>query len=208
MTSITNTDPRTKTSNSIQLSGLACLVGGLLWLVVNIAGAFGLPLGPPVVEGLLGVLLLLGLRGGPLGLLTLRAAGSGRTGRVSAIVTLLGLVSYLTGQALQTALGLATSEIGIFYAAGALLVGLGMLLLGITVLLARRLAGWRRFAPLSVGLYYAAMIPVQIVLFIGPNGTPSSTLLAFWRLTWALLGYAILSEAQTRRAGQLAGIGG
>jgi hypothetical protein len=169
MTSITNTDPRTKTSNSIQLSGLACLVGGLLWLVVNIAGAFGLPLGPPVVEGLLGVLLLLGLMGGPLGLLILRAAGSGRTGRVSAIVTLLGLVSYLTGQALQTALGLATSEIGIFYAAGALLVGLGMLLLGITVLLARRLAGWRRFA---------------------------------------LLGYAILSEAQTRRAGQLAGIGG
>ena len=151
MTSITNTDPRTKTSNSIQLSGLACLVGGLLWLVVNLTGAFGLPLGPPVVEGLLGVLLLLGLRGGPLGLLTLRA-GSGRTGRVSAIVTLLGLVSYLTGQALQTALGLATSEIGIFYAAGALLVGLGMLLLGITVLLARRLAGWRRFAPLSVGL--------------------------------------------------------
>lgn len=207
MTSITNTDPRTKTSNSIQPSGLACLVGGLLWLVVNLAGAFGLPLGPPVVEGLLGVLLLLGLRGGPLGLLTLRAGG-GRTGRVSAIVTLLGLVSYLTGQALQTALGLATSEIGIFYAAGALLVGLGMLLLGITVLLARRLAGWRRFAPLSVGLYYAAMIPVQIVLFIGPNGTPSSTLLAFWRLTWALLGYAILSEAQTRRAGQLAGIGG
>jgi hypothetical protein len=63
-------------------------------------------------------------------------------------------------------------------------------------------------AALRRPLYYAAMIPVQIVLFIGPNGTPSSTLLAFWGLTWALLGYAILSEVQTRRAGQLAGSGG
>jgi hypothetical protein len=107
---------------------------------------------------------------------------------------MVGLISYLTGQLLQTAFGFATQEIGIFYAAGALLVGLGTLLLGIAVILARRLSGWRRYAPLSVGAYYALMIPVQIVFFIGPNGAPSSTLLAFWGFAWALLGYAIFTS--------------
>jgi hypothetical protein len=68
-------------------------------------------------------------------------------------------------------------------------------LLGIAVILARRLSGWRRYAPLSVGVYYALMIPVQIVFFIGPNGAPSSTLLAFWGFAWALLGYAIFTSA-------------
>lgn len=72
-------------------------------------------------------------------------------GLVGAIVTLPGLLSYLAGRLLQTVLGFATQEIGILYAAGALLVG----------------------------LYFAAMILVQIVFFFGPGGAPSSLLLAF-----------------------------
>lgn len=198
MASTTRTETQAKTLDLIRFLGLACLVGGLLWLVLNLTEAFGVSLDPPIIKGLMGVVLLVGLTGGPLGLLSLRAVGSGRTGRVGmagTIVTLLGLLSDLTGQVLQSIFGFATQEIGIFYAAGALLVGLGTLLLGIAVILARRLSGWRRFAPLSVGFYYAAMIPFQIVFFIGPNGAPSSTLLAFWGLTWALLGYAIFSEA-------------
>lgn len=198
MSSITKTESRAGIGSRVRLLGLACLVGGLLWWVLNISEPLGLPLGPPPVDGLLGVLLLAGLMGGPLGLLALQAAGDGRTGRIGrigAVVALLGLLSYLAGQLLQTVLGLATEEIGIFYAAGALLVGLGMLALGIAALVARRLTGWLRFAPLTVGLYYAAMIPVQVLFFIGPNSTPSATLLAFWGVTWMLLGYAIFAEA-------------
>lgn len=198
MSSITTTETQAKTSDLIRSLGLACLLGGLLWLVFNVSEAFGLPLGPLIVEGTMGVLLLMGLMGGPLGLLRLRAAGSGRTGRVGMVgasVALLGLCSYLVGYTIESVFGLAAQEIGIFYAAGALLVCIGMLPLGIATILARRLTGWRKFAPFSVGLYYAAMIPVQVAFFIGPSGTPSATLLAFWGLTWALLGYAIFSEA-------------
>ena len=97
-------------------------------------------------------------------------------GRAGTIITLLGLLSYLIDQSLQTAFGFRAQEIGIFYAAGALLVGLGTLVLGTAVVLASRLPGWRRFAPLTVGLYYAFMILIPIVSFIGP---PSNTLLAF-----------------------------
>jgi len=195
---------REASASRVRLPGLACVIGGLLWWLLNISEPFGLPLGPALVEGLIGVVLLVGLMGGPLGLLALRATGNdrtGRTGKIGAVIALLGLLSYLAGQLLQTVLGLATSEIGIFYAIGALLVGLGMLALGIAALVARRLPGWKRFVPLSVGAYYAAMIPVQIVFFIGPNGLPSATLLAFWGLTWAALGYAISSEASGKVTG-------
>jgi hypothetical protein len=195
MTSITSTRSRSETAIIVRLFGLACMVGGLLWWLLNASEPFGIPLGPPVVGGVIGVVLLVGLTGGPLGLLALRATGHLKMGLAGTTITMVGLISYLTGQLLQTAFGFATQEIGIFYAAGALLVGLGTLLLGIAVTLARRLAGWRRFAPLFVGLYYAAMIPVQVVFFIRPDGAPSNTLLAFWGLTWALLGWAIFSSA-------------
>lgn len=82
---------------------------------------------------------------------------------------------------------------------GALLVGLGMLAPGIATIAARQLRDWRSIAPLLVGLYYAVMLPTQLVFFIGPNGMPSVALLAFWGLTWALLGCAIWSSTVGRR---------
>lgn len=82
-----------------------------------------------------------------------------------------------------------------FYPVGALLVGVGMLTLGIVMFVARALTGWRRMAPLFVGLYYVVMIPFQIVFFIVPNGEPSSLLLGLWSITWILFGYAIWSSA-------------
>jgi hypothetical protein len=195
MTSLTDTRLRSETVTIVRLFGLACMVGGLLWWLLNASEAFGIPLGPPAVGGVIGVVLLVGLMGGPFGLLALRATGRLKMGLAGTAVTVVGLISDLTGQLLQTAFGYATQEIGIFYAAGALLVGLGTLLLGIAAILARRLSGWRRYAPLGVGAYYALMIPVQVVFFIGPNGAPSNTLLAFWGFAWAFLGYAIFTSA-------------
>ncbi len=198
MSTMTSTEARLETPNRVRLLGIACTIGGLLWWLLNASEPLGIPLAP-VLGGVIGVVLLAGLMGGPLGLLALRATGASRMGLAGAIVTLVGLLSYLAGQLLQSVFGIAIQEIGTFYATGALLVGLGTLLLGIATVLEKRLMGWRRFAPLSVGLYYAAMIPVQIVYFIVPNGTPSGTLLAFWGLTWAMLGYAIYSEARRVR---------
>jgi hypothetical protein len=152
------------------------------------------PDGPlALLSNILSVLLLLGLLGGPVGLLAMGAIGEGHTqlaGRLGAGVAVLGLLSYLGGVAYTT---LVDPSMGIFYALGALLSGIGMLTLGVAVILARRLRGWRRQAPVLVGIYYLLMISVQIVFFIGPTGQPSELLLGLWGLTWALLGAAIAS---------------
>jgi uncharacterized membrane protein len=71
-----------------------------------------------------------------------------------------------------------------------------MLTLGAATSMARRLPGWRRIAPVMVGIYYACMIPIQIIFFIIPQGAPSVTILAFWGLPWALLGWTIWSVAR------------
>jgi hypothetical protein len=62
------------------------------------------------------------------------SATGGRFGKIGAAIALPGLLSYLVGQLLQVILGLAATDIGIFYAMGAPLVCLGMLPLGIAAL--------------------------------------------------------------------------
>lgn len=115
-------------------------------------------------------------------------------GHIGTSFTLLGICSYLAATLSKYIVGY---EVEIFYPAGALLVGVGMLTLGISVFVARRLTGWRRMAPLFVGLYYIVMIPFQIVFFIIPKGQPSPILLGFWSVTWILFGYAIWSSASS-----------
>lgn len=179
----------------IRFTGLACLTGGLLWAALVTVEQLQSPV-PPIIPGLLIPFpMLLGLACGPLGLLVLFASGSGRTRRIGLIgtsITLLGLFSYLAATLSKYIVGY---EVEFFYPIGALMVGVGMLILGIAVSLARRLPGWRRMAPFFVGVYYVAMIPFQIVFFIIPKGQPSLILLGFWSVTWILLGYAIWSCA-------------
>jgi len=113
-------------------------------------------------------------------------------GRIGSSISLMGVISYLAAALSKYVVGY---EMEFFYPVGALLVGVGMLMLGIVEFVARSLTGWRRMAPLFVGLYYVAMIPFQIVFFIIPNGEPSSLLLGFWSVAWILFGYAIWSSA-------------
>lgn len=174
--------------NQIRLAGLACLLGGLLFLGINLLPTQSSSL---LLDGV-SVLLLVGLVGGPLGIRGLHGFGQGRVrrlGGVGVIITLLGLFVYLIGVFANR----LNPEMGFLYALGALFSGLGMLLAGIAVIAGGQLAGWRRFTPLLVGLYYLVMIPIQIVFFIGPTGEPSPLLLGFWGVTWALLGYALAS---------------
>lgn len=180
----------------IRLTGLATLLGGLLWVVLVIVDP--LEEVPSIVTGLLIPLpMLLCLACGPLGLLILRSSGEGgkrRVGLIGTSIALLGICSYLAATLSKYIIGY---EVEFFYPIGALLIGIGMLILGITVSRARRLPGWRRMAPLFVGLYYVLMIPFQIVFFIIPVGQPSPILLGLWSVTWILLGYAIWSGASS-----------
>lgn len=178
----------------IRFSGLACLIGGLLWAAL--VSVELLEAVPSIVSGLLiPIPMLLGMACGPLGLLILSASGSGRMRRVGLIgtsISLLGVCSYLAATLSKYIVGY---EVDLFYPVGALLIGVGMLMLGIAVFVGRWMTGWRRMAPLFVGLYYVVMIPFQIVFFIIPDGQPSSILLGFWSVAWILMGYAIWSSA-------------
>lgn len=186
-------DRPAESAGFIRYLGLACIIGGLMMPVLeNVAPIQAVP--SIIRETLLGILLNLGIACGPLGVLALSASVSGRTRRIGLIgtsITLLGTCSYLAAILSKYFVGY---EVQFFYPVGALLLGVGMLTLGIAVLVGRWMKGWRRIAPLMVGLYYVVMIPCQIVFFIIPNGEPSPILLEIWGVTWILFGYALWSN--------------
>ncbi len=190
-----------ETQQRIRFAGLACLAGGILQIIFGILyllanGAATEKSSPPALLVLFGIVALC-LMGAPLGLLALRATGSGVVGvigKIGLVITMLGLLSYITGMG-YILLNPAQEYNQNFTPAGAVLESLGMLLVGIAVVSAKRLRGWRRFAPLFVPLYYALMLPVQIVLFIGSGLPPSLPLIGLWGSMWILVGLAIRSSA-------------
>lgn len=182
------------------LAGPVCMAGGAGWTAFGLAGvADATSAWHPAVTTTAAVAILGCLSAGPLGLLAHRAAGSGwagKAGLAGAAVALLGLLSYVTSSISELAIP-EGAFVPAFAALGALLTGGGMLALGIAVLAARRMEGWRAVAPFGVGFYYAVMMPFQIILFIIPTGRPSMTLLAFWGATWMLLGCSLITKRET-----------
>lgn len=75
---------------------------------------------------------------------------------------------------------------------GALLNGIGMLLVGVASLRANIWTGWKRYVPLIVGSFpFVFMFPVLII----PGARPAE-LIGFWGLLWLLLGLAAWLRAQ------------
>jgi hypothetical protein len=142
------------------------------------------------------------LAGGSIGLLAVSAAGTGRVkalGVAGSVITLLGLVSYITGSLyIYRSPDRAFKQL--FTPGGSFLLTLGMLLLGIAVLKARRLRGWRAATPLLVSLYFPLQFPLQALLFLGKGKGPNPILLGAWGVFWLLLGYAIWSIARETAA--------
>jgi hypothetical protein len=138
------------------------------------------------------------MAGGSMGLLALNAAGTGRVkslGVAGAVITLLGLASYITGSLyLYSFPDRAFKQL--FTPGGSFLLTLGMLLLGIAALKARKLRGWRAATPLLVSLYFPLQFPLQSLLFLGKGRGPNPILLGVWGIFWLLLGYAIWSSAR------------
>ena len=196
--SIRSNIPSVATATFLRYAGLACLGGGLSWLVSGLAESAGCwALGTSSASYLWFALFALSPLGGPLGLHAQRATGHGRLGQagwVGLLAAQVGLLSYSVG-ALVGVLQPEREVVLVSRALGALLVGLGMVTAGTSVIVARRLTGWRAAAPILVGLYYVVMIPVQVMVFIIPTGRPSVFLLAGWGLPWMLLGAALLASA-------------
>ena len=117
---------------------------------------------------------------------------AGRFGGIALGIVVVGQVSFLLSEIHQ----LITGEDDSFLVPlGALITAVGMTLVGIAVLRARRWGGWQRFTPLLVGGYpFVAMFP-----FVFITGEPNQLAIAGWGLLWFLLGYATWSSVAEER---------
>lgn len=126
-----------------------------------------------------------------------RAAGTGRWGRAVLLVQLVGLVlACLFG--FFEATGLIGDDNAVFVATDLAwpLSMLWMLVVGITVVVAKRMSGWRRFAPLLCGLWLPLGIPFQAVL----GEQTGSIMFGVSAVLWLLLGYAVRGGGQSVKA--------
>lgn len=75
---------------------------------------------------------------------------------------------------------------------GAFLNGLGMILVGYASIKANVWTGWKRYAPLVVGIFpFVFMFPLLIL-----TGARPATMIGFWGFPWMVLGLAAWQRAQ------------
>ncbi len=198
------TETSLTTRSRVRLTGLLCMIGGLMFSLYFIGlnallELFSPPLEPgsfATVKLVIWLATCMCLAGGPIGLLALNATTSGwkkMMAIIGAVITLMGLASYAVGSIyLYSSPDKALRQL--FTPAGSALITLGMLLMAIAVVKARRVRGWRALTPLLLGLYFPLQFPLQALLFLGKGRGPNPMLLGTWGLFWLLLGYAIRSS--------------
>lgn len=182
---------RVRTPGAVRTAGVLCAVGGAGWLV---NGLLSLVIYQPVGTAhaitevfwvVIQSLLLIGVVG-----LALSGAAPGWFGGISLGIALLGRVDFVAAEIHSLIIGYDSDLLPL----GALITAVGMTLVGIAVLRARRWGGWQRFAPLLAGIYpFVAMFP-----FIFVTDEPSELAITGWGLLWLLLGYALWSSTRER----------
>lgn len=116
----------------------------------------------------------------------LQLNGRSRGRQFSLFIPVMGSLSYLTGMVTM----FMEQPVIIFFPFGAFLLGLGMLIVGIQVIRAGELKGWKRYTPLLVGLYpFVCMFPIVLI-----TGSPSIYAILLWGVPWKIMGCALLSE--------------
>ncbi len=185
-------------SNRIRWSGLAAILGGLLWIVNAVLtaskprGCIGMDcelsairdtgdLLPIFIAALL--LIALGLTGV---VIRARHAGLfGRLGRIGVVASVVGIALVVIGSLIQAIFfGGDFPLMPFFVVPGLLTVLVGFLLLGIAVLRARVLSRWA-----------AALLIVGTLAMLGFNDQNAQALLAIpFGISWIAVGYALWSD--------------
>jgi hypothetical protein len=179
-------------TNQVRLAGTAYIIGSVLWLAVLGAQTAIWGFEPPArsaafyaFEAALVVtqaLLLYGF----FGVLWSGGIGQGLFGKLAFGLGVLGHLIFVAGEILSLAAGTVSDLIAL----GALVSALGLVLTGLAVLMAKRWAGWTRWAPLLAGLFpFLLMFPF---LFISDE--PNGYAVAGWGLARLALGLAIRAQ--------------
>lgn len=124
---------------------------------------------------------------GVIGLAMSGAGGSGWPARIGFPVALVGLGALALGEAVLR----VNFDLGnVFFGIAVPAAGLGMVVVGIAILLARRWTGWHRLIALACGLY----VPVVLIPAFAIAGGPSFPALAGFGACYLLLGIAMQAE--------------
>lgn len=118
----------------------------------------------------------------------MRAAGTGKWGRTVLLIQLAGLILAFTFGFFE-ATGLLGWGNVIFVATDAAwpLSMLWMLVVGVSVMAAGRLSGWRRFVPLLCPLW----LPIALTGWVAFGDAAGFAGLGFGAVLWLLLGYVV-----------------
>ena len=184
---------RASTLDRVRTASVLCAVGGAGWLVNGVLSlVISQPSGAAFVAAqvfwiIIQSLLLIGVVG-----LALSGAAPGWFGGIALGIALLGRVDFVLAEIHSLVIG---DDDSFLLPLGALITAVGMMLVAIAVLHAKRWGGWQRFTPLLVGVYpFVTMFP-----FIFITEEPSMLAITGWGLPWLLLGYAIWSNSGERR---------
>ncbi|MDP8923949.1 MAG: hypothetical protein M3O34_13845 [Chloroflexota bacterium] len=142
----------------------------------------------PLITGIASMVFMAGWICSNTGMRRLRAAGASTWGRTVLLIQLVGLVlAFLFG--LFEATGLLDRENIIYNITDAAwpLSMLWMLVVGITVLLAKRLPGWKRFIPVLCPLW----LPVAIAGSAAFGDLGGLIGIGLAAILWTLLGYTV-----------------
>ena len=177
----------------VRMAGIAGAIGGGLWvllLLVDVAAYQALHASAVAFRAWLAALVFMQalLLVGVVGLARSGATGEGWLGRIGLVIAVLGRTTFVLAEVHNLAKGNDDSPL---LPLGALSTGVGMTLVGIAVLRARRWGGWRRPIPLLAGLYpFVAMFPLLAI-----TGQPPLPMIMLWGFPWLLLGLALHAEA-------------
>jgi hypothetical protein len=178
---------RARMSDKVWTAGVLCAISGAGWLV---NGVLSLVMSQPdgaafAISGVFWIIIQLLLLIGVVGL-ALSGAAPGWFGGISLGIALLGRADFVAAEVRSLIIGYDSDLLPL----GAMITAVGMTLVGIAVLRAKRWGGWQRFTPLLAGIYpFVVMFP-----FIFITDEPSQLAITGWGLLWLLLGYAIWSS--------------
>jgi hypothetical protein len=142
------------------------------------------------ITGIASMVFMAGWICSNIGMWRMQATGTGKWGHAVLLVQLVGLVlAFMFG--LFEATGLLGRESIVFNVTDAAwpLSMLWMIVVGVTVIVAKQLSGWQRFVPLLCPLW----LPIAITLSIAFGDTVGGIVgFGYAAVLWALLGYVVV----------------
>jgi len=123
----------------------------------------------------------------------MRPHGDSRVGEIGLKAAIGARIVFLLGEA--DCIRTGTNE-SVLLPIGALVTAVGMIFFGAAVARRRGWLGWRRFAPLTMGVYpFLGMFPV-----VAATGEPSSVAIGAWAVTFVVIGMAAIREGRSTGA--------